>query len=50
MGMFVLGLAVGCAVCALVATVLFSVLGLTIVGKRKCNNQKKEKDTGEQND
>ena len=34
MGMFVLGLAVGCAGCALVATVLFCVLGLSIVGKK----------------
>ena len=40
MGMFVLGLAVGCAGCALIATVLFWVLGLSIVGK----DGKKSKD------
>lgn len=40
MGMFVLGLVVGCAGCALVATILFAVLGLSIVGKK---NRKKRK-------
>ncbi len=35
MGMFILGLAVGCAVCALVAVTIFFALGLTIVGKKE---------------
>lgn len=34
MGMFVLGLVIGCAGCAVVALVLFGVLGFSIVGKR----------------
>lgn len=35
MEMFVLGLAIGCAGCALIATVLFRILGFSIVGKKK---------------
>lgn len=34
MAMFILGLAVGCAGCALVAVVLFAVLGVSIVGRK----------------
>lgn len=40
MGMFVLGLVVGCAGCALIATILFSVLGLSIVGKKDRKKRK----------
>lgn len=43
MGMFVLGLVVGCAGCALIATILFSALGLSIVGKKDRGKTKDEK-------
>lgn len=44
MDLFVLGLVIGCAGCALIALILFWALGLTIVGrnKRKDNESVKE--------
>ena len=42
MGMFVLGLVIGCAGCALIATLLFGVLGLSIVGKKEHRKARKK--------
>ena len=40
MAYFILGLVVGCAGSALLASVLFAVLGLSIVGKKKPSKKK----------
>ena len=45
MGMFILGLVVGCGAATLAATIIFSALGLNIVRSRKAKSDAPVSDT-----